>query len=279
MVKALLKGVEVTQGTIVTLTVTAIFLFILPVIWTLVWKRRCGSKVSFAPLFIGAAGFLVSVQVLELGVHMVCIMADNPVSRFINGSTPAYVLYGIFMAGIFEECGRYVVIRFIMKRNKNRENMVMYGIGHGGIEVWAISLLSVINSLLIAVMIKTIGMDNALQFFGVAGNIPMETAKSAAASIASVAGFDLAAGAVCVFERICSMVFHISLTVMVAYGIMHNKKKYLGLAILVHAASDVSAALFQRGVIPIWAAEIWIFICSVLIAIWSIKLYGKMETA
>lgn len=29
---------------------------------------------------------------------MVCIVSDNPISRFINGSTPAYVLYGISMA-------------------------------------------------------------------------------------------------------------------------------------------------------------------------------------
>ena len=46
---------------------------------------------------------------------MVCIVTDNPISRFINGNTIAYVLYGIIMAGVFEECGRYIVLKYMVK--------------------------------------------------------------------------------------------------------------------------------------------------------------------
>ncbi|WP_216696751.1 hypothetical protein [Anaerostipes faecalis] len=42
-------------------------------------KRR----VSWKPLLIGAIGFIVSARVLELDVHMFCIVLDTPVSRFI----------------------------------------------------------------------------------------------------------------------------------------------------------------------------------------------------
>lgn len=147
MENILQQNVEVTSGTIISLSVTAAVLAVLPVICAVLWKKHCGKSVSLASLFIGAAGFLVSARVLELGVHMVCIVWDTPISRFINGSTLAYVIYGAGMAGIFEECGRYVVIRFLMKKNKTRENMVMYGIGHGGIEVWVISLMSTVSML------------------------------------------------------------------------------------------------------------------------------------
>lgn len=88
------------------------------------------------------------------------------------------------MAGIFEECGRYVVIKFLMKKNKNRENMVMYGIGHGGIEVWAISLMSIVSLLAVAIVLQGQGIEGALPFLGVMGDIPENMMESVAAAIA-----------------------------------------------------------------------------------------------
>lgn len=277
MGNVLLQDIEITQGTVISLVITAAVLFVLPVIYTVLWKKHCGKKVSLAPLFIGAAGFIVTVRVLELGVHMVCIVGNNPVSRFINGNTLAYVLYGILMAGIFEECGRYVIIRFLMKRNKTKENMVMYGIGHGGVEVWAITLLSVISLLVIAVIIQTQGMENGLQLLGVTDNMPENTMASIAATIAVVADFGAVTGALYVFERICCMFLHIGFTILVAYGITKGQKRYLPLAILAHAVTDTLPALFQRGVVGMWVMELWACGCTVALITWSVTLYKKWD--
>ncbi len=114
------QNFDFVHSSILNLSIASVALFLLPIIVSVLWKKHCGKTVSLAPLFIGAAGFLISARVLELGVHMVCIVADNPISRYINGNTPAYVIYGIFMAGIFEEVGRYVIIRFFMKKNKTK---------------------------------------------------------------------------------------------------------------------------------------------------------------
>jgi len=38
------------------------------------------------------------------------------------------------MAGVFEECGRHIVLKYLLKKDRTRENAVLYGIGHGGIE-------------------------------------------------------------------------------------------------------------------------------------------------
>lgn len=277
MENVLLQDVEVTQGAVVSLAVTAVALFILPVLYTVLWKRHCGKRVSLVPLLIGAAGFIVTVRVLELGVHMICIVGNNPVSRFINGSTPVYVLYGICMAGIFEECGRYVIIRFLMKKNKTKENMVMYGIGHGGIEVWAITLLSVISLLALAVVIRTQGMEGGLQFLGIAGNVPENVMASVTAMVAAVADFGTGTGALYVFERICCMFLHIGLTILVAYGIARGKAKYLGLAVLAHATADIFPALFQRGVVDMWVVELWLFGCTAAVTVWSVILYRRWD--
>ncbi len=270
--EALLQNIEITQGTVISLIITAAVLFVLPPVYVVLWKRYCGKKVAIAPLFIGAAGFIITVRVLELGVHMVCIVGDNPVSRFINGSTPAYVLYGIFMAGIFEECGRYIIIRFIMKKNKTKENMVMYGIGHGGMEVWAVTLLSVISLLIIAVVVRTQGMETGLQLLGVTGDMPENTMASITATIAAVADFGAVTGVLYVFERICCMFLHIGFTILVAYGIAEGQKRYLLLAVLAHAVTDIFPALFQRGVVGMWVTELWVCACAILIMAWGRRL-------
>ncbi len=273
--EGLLQNVEIAKSAVPSLVITAVVLFLLPVVCAVFWKKRCGTSVSLAPLFIGAAGFMVCVRVLELGVHMVCIVMDTPISRFINGSTPAYVIYGILMAGIFEECGRYVIIKFLMKKNKTRENMVMYGIGHGGIEVWAISLLAVINLLVVAVVFQTQGAAQALQALGVTGSLPESAAASVQAMVFSAASFDAASGALTVLERISAMALHISLTVVVGYGIAAGKKVYLPLAVLAHAMADLFPAMSQRGVVGPWATEAWLFAWAAVLVFWSVTLYRR----
>ena len=261
------------HSALVSLSITAGILTILPLLCAFGWKKRCGKAVSFKPLFIGAAGFLVSARVLELGVHMVCIVMDNPVSRFINGNTLAYMLYGALMAGIFEECGRYVVIKFLMKKNKTRENMVMYGIGHGGIEVWAITLMGMMSLLAVASALVNGGVEAAL---GLMGEVPEGLAGSAAAVIRSAANFSAVGGVLTVLERVGAMAAHIALTVIVAYGVMKGEKRYLPLAVLAHAAVDALPALYQRGAVPMVVSEVWLFAWAAGLAAWAVKLYRRI---
>lgn len=260
----------------VVLGVTSAVLFLLPLLCAAFWRRRCGRAAAFAPLLFGAAGFLVSVRMLELGVHMVCIVWDNPVSRFLNASTPAYVLYGICMAGVFEECGRYVVLRFLMKKNRTRESFVMYGIGHGGIEVWAVTLLAVASLLAVAAVLAAQGTAGVLRLMGVPDGQGEALAASVSAVVSSAAGYTPFAGAVAVLERAGAMLLHISLTVAVGYGVVKNEKKYLLGAVLLHAAGDVLPALYQRGAANLWATELWVILWAALAAVWAARLYRRM---
>lgn len=270
-----LPGPEQLRGSMAALSVTAVLLLILPILFVLVWKRRCGKAVSLVPLVFGAVGFLVTVRVLELGVHMVCIVLDNPVSRFINGHTWAYVLYGISMAGIFEECGRYVILRFLMKKHRGRENSVMYGIGHGGIEVWAITLVGVISMLAVDLTVSAQGVEGALSMMGLSGGATETMMNSAEAALAAATGFGPLTAGLTVFERVCAMLAHIGLTVIVAYGVESGKKRYLAGAVLAHAVFDIFPALYQRGVVSMAAVEIWAAVCVAALMAASVWLYRK----
>lgn len=275
MENLLQQDVNVGTLSMISLIITAILLFLLPVAFAFLWKKRCGGSVSLMPLLFGAVGFIVSARVLEQGIHTLCLVIDSPVSRFLNGNTAAFVIYGIFMAGIFEECGRYIIIKFIIKKDMTRENTVMYGIGHGGMEVWSISLLSIVNLLLTVLLIKAFGMEKALPLMGVTGELSENTVNSITAVINSAANFSLPEGGLAVLERVTAMITHISLTITVAYGIVKNKLHYLFLAISAHALVDLLPALYQRGAVSLLAAELWLCFCAVLLAVFGVRLYKK----
>lgn len=262
---------QLPQSTVI-LAVTALLLLILPLPLVILWRRR--TKAAWLPLVLGAAGFLLFARVLELGVHMLCIVGDNPVSRTILGSTPLFVLYGVMMAGIFEECGRFLFLRFALKRHRTREDFIMYGIGHGGMEVWSVSLMSIVSLLVIDVLLLTMGTQGASRLLDPAGSGALEPTLEAAT------GFGALDGAICVLERVLCMAVHISLTVVVGFGVRTGKSRlYLPLAVLAHAGLDIFPALYQRGAVSAPASEAWLLIWTVLLGAWALRLYRGLTTS
>ncbi len=269
------EDIVIGKSSVPSLVITVLLMVAIPAAFFLYWRRKHKQETKIRYLIAGALGFLVSARVLELGVHAVCVLADNPVSRFINGNTAAFVLYGIGMAGIFEECGRHIVLKYIMKRNRSPENAVLYGIGHGGIEILAVLLPAMITSLAVAVLFSQGDVENALRSL----NITEETAAAALPAVQSAAAFDYGMMAANVVERLLAMLLHIGLTVIVFYGVVHAKKGCLPAAILLHMLMDTFPALYQRGVVPLWSVEIWEAVWTGVIVWIAGKLYGKMKSA
>ncbi len=266
-------SIVIGASTIPSLIITVILMIAIPVVFFIHWRKKHKQQTKLRYLFAGAVGFLVSARVLELGVHYFCILSDNPVSRFINGNTVAFVLYGITMAGVFEECGRHIVLKYIMKKNHTRQNAVLYGIGHGGIEVLAVILPAMITYLAIAVLFSTGNIENALSTL----NITEDTAAAALPSVQAAATFDYAMMAMNIIERLLAMFIHIGLTVIVYYGVFSAKKSGLPAAIILHMLVDTFPAMYQKGTIPLWAVEVWAAIWTAVIVFIAAKLYRKMK--
>lgn len=257
--------INISDSTITCLIVTAIVLALLPIAAAAFWKMKKKRDASLISFVIGAAGFVVSARVLEMIPHIFCVVLDTPASRVIMGSTVAYVLYGIAMAGIFEECGRYIIIRFFMKKRQTRENAVMYGIGHGGVEVWLISLMSVILYITIALSVNSQSASAVSETYG-------------AAMIGAVAAFGVESASMMILERVICMGIHVALTVVVFTGVKTQNLKYLLCAVLLHAVFDIFPALYQRGAVSIAVSEIWIAVWLVVTGIFAWKLYAKAAT-
>lgn len=269
------ENIVIGKSAIPSLIITVILMIAIPVIFFVHWRKKHKQQTKIGYLIAGAVGFIVSARVLELGVHLVCIVADNPVSRFINGNTVAFVLYGIIMAGVFEECGRYIVLKYIMKKNRTPENAIMYGIGHGGIEILAVLLPSMILYLVIAVLFSAGNIENALSTL----NIAEDTAAAALPSVEAAAAFDYAMMAMNVLERLFAMLLHIGLTVVVYYGVCNANKACLPIAILLHMLMDTFPALYQRTLVPLWSVEVWAALWTAIIVFIAVKLYRKMKVS
>ena len=267
------ENIVISKSAVVSLTITVILMIAIPVCFFICWRRKHREQTKISWLIAGAAGFVISARMLEVGVHYFCIVADNPVSRFINGNTAAFVIYGITMAGIFEECGRLIILKYILKKDRTRENAVIYGIGHGGIEILTVLLPAMILYLAIAVMFSQGDTEAALKTL----NITEETATAALPSVQAAAAFDYAMMAMNVMERLLAMLIHIGLTIVVYYGVVNAKKLCLPAAILLHMLADTFPALYQRGILPLWAVEIWIAFWTLMIMLIAAKLYKRMS--
>ncbi len=260
-------------SSIPSLIISVAAMIAIPAFFCIYWRRKHKPQTKIRWLIAGAAGFLISARVLELGVHYLCIVSDNPVSRFINGNTAAYVFYGIVMAGVFEECGRHIVLKYILKKNRTPENAVFYGIGHGGIEVLAVLLPTMVLYLVIAILFSTGDRESALSTL----KITEETAAASLPSVQAAASFNYGLMVMNVVERLFAMLLHIGLTVFVYYGVMNAKKAYLPMAILLHMLMDTFPALYQRGLVPLWSVEIWVAFWTAAVVFIAVKLYRKMK--
>ena len=79
-----------------------------------------------------------------------------------------------------------------------------------------------------------------------------------------------------VLERLFAMLLHTGLTVIVYYGVVNARKICLPAAILLHMLMDTFPALYQRGVVPLWAVEVWGAVWTVVIVFIAGKLYREM---
>ena len=120
----------VPTSSLIAMGAAAAFCALLP-IGILIWWRRT-ERTRLLPALWGALTFLLFARGLEMGLHYLCILSDNAVSRAILSSPWLYMLYGALTAGIFEECGRFCMYKTVMRRYDGRAAAVTAGIGHGG---------------------------------------------------------------------------------------------------------------------------------------------------
>lgn len=256
---------HVSNEAFAAMALAAVLGVILPLIAALIWCKV--KKERFTTVLIGAATFMLFAIVLEKSLQSLVIGIDHPVSRFLYATPVLYALVIAIFPGVFEETGRYVAFKTVLRRRKNRETAISHGIGHGGFEAMFILGLTFAEYIVYGVMINngTYGaMADALlasspatpgleqQFFTVAEQITSVTLGNIWVSL---------------LERVFAILFHTGASMLVFYACKDPKKKWLyPLAIVLHTLIDfVVAGLLYVGLVnyPVWLTETMIGVSGI----------------
>ena len=220
------------------------------------------SKADIYPFFVGAAVMLLFAFVLEQAAHRVIL--SSSAGAVIQGNIWLYALYGGFMAGLFEETGRFLAISFALGKKylvKN-ENALMYGAGHGGFESICLVGLTMVNNLIWSYMINT---GNVASLTGSLSGDALTQVEQSITALITTPSYQFLLGGI---ERVLAIVLHIALSVLVWFAVKWRGKLYLyPLAIFLHFAVDAAGAALSMLGVNVILIEVVIALFTALTAV------------
>jgi uncharacterized membrane protein YhfC len=222
---------------------------VLSVVWPLAIFLICRGRMTLAArnVLVGAGVFLVSSQVLEKSVHLYLLKANPTTAAWLHAHGIAFALYGCLAAGLFEEVGRYLGMRFLVKPTGNPGTAVAYGIGHGGVEAVLIGAVAAAQAFVFATMLNAGRLDSAL-----AAALTPDVLAHLRAGLEHLSIATVAAGAL---ERLIALLIQIALSLLVWRAVERRHLGLLALAVALHAVIDFPAGLVQAGLMPTYLVE------------------------
>ena len=223
------------------LSVNAILGIAVPVCLALFLVKRFHAKAS--TILIGAGTFIVFALVLEAILHQVVL--KGPHGAAIMGNTLWYALYGGLAAGLFEETGRFLSMKFLMKKEPSKALPgVAYGIGHGGMEMIMVFGVTMISNLVISALINSGQSDILL------AKATEETASQIQDQLDQLQTSGAGTYLFGLWERFSALLLHLGFSLMV-WAAVRKGGRWLWLfpvAIALHALVDAGVVMLQKSV-------------------------------
>lgn len=256
----------VTTTSIVMIIFDMVIAVLIPVILAIVIKRKYHT--SMKVFFIGCAVWFVFAMILEQLMHAAILL--SPAGKTIQGNIWLYALYGGLAAGVFEETGRFLSMKLLMKKNyDNSYNSLMYGAGHGGFEALYILGITMINNLTYAFLINTKQTELLL------ATVPaeqQETVRQTFQTLVETKPYTFLLGA---FERFPAVLLHISLSVLVWIAVTKGKNALFPLAVFLHFFVDAATVVINGYGVPAVLLEVIVLVMAVLVALLSYTIWKQ----
>lgn len=230
----------VSDLSIVCMAVSCLFGFGLPIVLLLYFRKK--FKADFMAFVVGGAVMFLFALVLEATVHQ--IILATPAGKAVLSSAILYAVYGGFMAALFEETGRFLAMKTVLRRYQKKDvNALMYGAGHGGIEAAAILGIGMVNNLIWAVMINT-GNQAALTS-SATGDV-LASIQNVITALVETPAYVFLLGSV---ERVFAVALQIAMSVLVWFAVKKKKMYLFAISFLIHFLVDaVTSLLSSSGV-------------------------------
>lgn len=261
---------HVSTSSFVLMGIGAFIAIAVPIVITIVWCRK--KKEPFTTVLIGAAAFMLFAVMIEKTIQNALILPsqmglpETPVSTFINARPFLLAfLLGLF-PGVFEETGRLIAFKTVLRRRTQRETSISYGLGHGGVEVVFVIGITLISYIVLGMLINSGEAMKELETAMAKLDSPWMI-KQVTDQMNQIANFNLTAFCSVMIERVFAVLFHVSASILVFYACRDKKKFWLyPLSIVIHTLVDSVAALqiVQAVEIPSIAIEIIFIAVSII---------------
>ena len=259
---------KVGTSQMLLLVVGTILFIAVPLIIAILWTKK--KKERFSTILVGAATFILFAILLEKPIQNILVfptqmgLSEHAASRFINARPVLWALIVGLFPGVFEETGRLVAFKTVLRKRKNRETSISHGIGHGGIEVMLILGLTYATYVAYAFMINSGTFGTMIEQIAAQAPDQVEQGYAIAKQLATFSVGDLLIN---IIERVFAFMFHTGASMLVFYACKDKKKFWLyPLAILIHTVIDGFAGLQMAEVINVstWVLEIVIAVAGSL---------------
>jgi uncharacterized membrane protein YhfC len=238
---------------------------LLPLVLGLVARRRLG--VSWRYFGYGALIFLIFQLLTRVPLVQIIQGQIGPRLQADRALLLGWLAILSLTAGLFEEIGRYVGYRWLMRRDeKTWAKAVMYGLGHGGLE----SMLLVAGLTLIGLINLLVLSQTDLSTLPLTPEQRAQVEQQLAAAAAQPVWLPLLG----VWERVWSIVFHVAQSVLVLQVFRRNSMSWLWIAIATHTALNLVATslpivLGLQGTAALLLPEAIVTVAG-LIGLWAI---------
>jgi len=243
-----------STGAIAAIIITFLITVAVPLGAMLYLRRRGGAWAAF---LTGAGIFIVFALILEPILHNLVLRSG--IGTAIQNNIWIYGLYGGLAAGLFEETGRFLAFKFVLRNRQDRITALSCGIGHGGIEAFLLVGLTMASNLILG-----------LTYSG-AETPPPEVAAALETLFAVPAVNFLWSGV----ERLTAMAVHMALSVLVFASVRTERRWLFPAAILAHAAVDF-VAVTANAYLPLAVTEGLVLLATVLVAVLAARTYKKL---
>jgi uncharacterized membrane protein YhfC len=232
------QPVQISNGWVAAGVAAIVFDIVYPLALGLLARRRLGA--SWRYFGYGALIFVLFQLISRVPVTLAIQSLIAPQLQASRIVLLAWIAISSLTAGLFEELGRYIGYRWLMKREeKTWAKGVMYGLGHGGIEsMLLIAGLTAITLIQVLALSRT--NLSALP-------LTAEQRALAARQLAAIAAQPSWAPLLGAWERLWAIPLHVALSVVVLQVFRRGNLRWLWLAILAHTLADLLGA----GVTPI----------------------------
>ena len=214
------------------------------------------TKAWVPAFFIGCGIFVGFAMILEQICHAIVLTVTGSA---IRDNIWLYAIYGGLAAALFEECGRWIAMKFCLKKHLTRENALMYGAGHGGIEAFLILGMSSMSNLLTAAMINGGLMEKTMTALEPA---QQEVTYHQLSVLWTTPAYQFYLAPV---ERI-SAIAQIALSILVYSAVKTGRKLHLAAAFGLHFAVDFLTVICAAA-IPTWALELGLLLVVAVICV------------